>query len=75
MLSSLLVETPEVLTIRNRCCRLVGGHGGGAAHREAGRDEFLRNLGIYQEGARRDSVPSFMLRPRVTSANHKVISR
>ncbi len=31
-------------------------------------------LGVYQ-AARRDSVPSFMLRPRLTSANHKVISR
>jgi hypothetical protein len=32
-------------------------------------------LGVYQEPARRDSVPSFMLRPRLTSANQRVISR
>ena len=36
---------------------------------------FSEFLDVDQEAARRDSVPSFMLRPRLTSVNHKVISR
>ena len=144
MLSGLLVETPEVLPIRSRCCRLATEWMGMVAERspigcssEASSRAFWRTrllasprrvrfkeceyavphtrqcapaqdarlgrwaartgagrsgpereighaasawgdsekLGVYQEPARRDSVPSFMLRPRLTSANQRVISR